>query len=184
MATRRELLKLGMAILGGVLGAGKVIKTSAQEPGVVGEMFESQPWLEPVVFDNFRRLSSALIELRIVYAGPNGYEGEEEFRSGVWELWESVFDRAFQDGYVGIKEMASDIDAGEGKDLRTQMTDLLEKNGDQFIGWLEGLGIQAGSKLQIDLLRSQAFFALAAGAQVANWNLDRFRNVTWVYPFC
>lgn len=169
---------LGLASLGGT-------QLAAQNADVISEMVDVRPWRDQKVYAELRRLAAVLIDLRVIYSGPNGYESEAEFSRNVFRFWRDAMGESEQEGWLrATQEVDLALDGNLVGRLRDEMADLLAANGGLFVGWLSELGVQPESRLQIDLLRGQALFAVLAAVRLGGGRPSAFADFTWIFPFC
>lgn len=182
---RRAVLRLALAIPAGVIAGLMSGRVHAQGADVTSEMVYDKPWLDLNEYTKLARLAAALIDLRIVYNGPNGYEAEPRFADGAFDFLGQVVGASYAEGWqTAVNVVQKQLDASLSDSLSSEMNRLLEKNGKQFIDWLGELGIQTQSGLQHDFLRAQAFFAVMASVILGGGKPSTFSEFTWIHPFC
>lgn len=156
-----------------------------QSANVVDEMLSKRPWLDRVEFERLRRFASLTASLRIAYNGPNGYEADSEFREGLFNAWSTVLGKDVNQGYtIATSQVAPALSAIEVNKLREPMFKLLTANQDNFVAWLDSIGVEPNGQLQKSILRGQTYFAVAASLLMADADLTFFSKFTWIYPFC
>jgi hypothetical protein len=180
---RRNTLRLALALSAGAIAGLASERTGAQQVDVTTEMIERRPWREEQVFRQLRILAVDLIDLRIVYNGPNGHEANPPFANGAGPFWRETLGGTLEEGRVRVREVEDRLDTFANQ-LSEEMKSLLRRNGDRFISWLGELGIRAESRLQVDFLRAQAMFAVFAAVLHGDGRLAPFAEDTWCYPFC
>ena len=138
-------------------------------------------WERPANLYRDRRLAAAFAHIRIDYDGPIG---SRDFPQTVFQALGDAFGRTSTErvNAAAMVHMALQ-DSARLNALRGQINDRLDAKQNEFITWLNSIGIE-NELLHADLLNAQAVFAVAVAVNLGNDDMSYATRFTWIWPFC
>ncbi|WP_029057299.1 hypothetical protein [Stappia stellulata] len=187
MLTRRHLL--GTIALATTVGASVAVRpTSARaipdlDPVLSGRFVEDR-----ALFFRMRGLSGTLLDLRLGYTGPFGYE-RGAWRRRALDAWRQAYGQTPDAGFATAqREVPAFLLRADGRWFGDAASETVQRTAAGFADWTTRIGIREDSRLYEDMILAQGAMALLLSMRTPEARAARtlavFDGLTWIWPFC